>query len=228
MLSSPVFYLVIRHIRLSYADERSWVEPCRATQISTHTEGLTMAYVERRERKKGTRYRGFIDHLERDDLGQLPQMARSEPASRHPDRVFDALTTTAGLASWWAPFPCSAAEGGVETSRQLRPRPAAGASGRGGQASLDGELERRLLRVPAGMGRHHRHLHAQPVRHRRMRPAVPPRWPAPPAGLPSAAPAGTGSYAACTTTSSPAPAARSTGRARAVPDMATRTRRAAA
>jgi hypothetical protein len=33
------------------------VEPGRSTHISTQVRGLTMAYTERREREKGTRYR---------------------------------------------------------------------------------------------------------------------------------------------------------------------------
>jgi hypothetical protein len=35
------------------------VEPRRSTQISTQLGGLTLAYAERRERKKGVRYRGI-------------------------------------------------------------------------------------------------------------------------------------------------------------------------
>ena len=35
------------------------MEPRRSIQISTRLGGLTMAYAERRERKKGVRYRGI-------------------------------------------------------------------------------------------------------------------------------------------------------------------------
>src|ERR1700746_2979556 len=43
----------------SYAGVWNWVVPRRSTQISTQLGGLTMAYAERRERKKGVRYRGI-------------------------------------------------------------------------------------------------------------------------------------------------------------------------
>jgi hypothetical protein len=40
------------------------VEARRSTQVSTQIWGLTMAYTERRERKKGVRYRGLYKAAE--------------------------------------------------------------------------------------------------------------------------------------------------------------------
>jgi hypothetical protein len=81
------------------------VEPGRSTQISTQVRGLTMAYTERRERRKGTRFRGIYKGADGHyrSAGTFSGEARAlevaEEAERHAAEVA-AVTCSAG--SWWA------------------------------------------------------------------------------------------------------------------------------
>jgi hypothetical protein len=64
------------------------VEPGRSTHISTQVRGLTMAYTERRERKKDTRYQSADTLAARCRHWRLPRRAerRAAEAAGPPSR----------------------------------------------------------------------------------------------------------------------------------------------